>query len=327
MSIVISKYGNRGIRNNGTAHVSEFFYPKSAIERAEGKPLAVFRSATHIGSHVILTELKHKGKNFVAALEVNRQVGKIRVNSIRSLHYRNSLNIINWINEDLADYIKPSFAEEWFEPMKNELRSKPQYNSAEVRTQLVSAANKIKSFENPKQNDGNLRLRTSEELDRDYPNWNDTQTTSKGGHSTQITGTVSTYRKIGEMLKQNGMDGVSVLDASSGKGVGTEALRDMGFDVDDVEPYAPSDRKNAPTYDSYDKIEKKYDVMVNVYGGGLTGQAGAFRHGIARALVLANEAYKADIKAAGFLTRDPRMKERKKYGLKKARKAPQFSKR
>ena len=92
----------------------------------------------------------------------------------------------------MADYIKPSFAEEWFEPMKNELRSKPQYNSAEVRTQLVSAANKIKSFENPKQNDGNLRLRTSEELDRDYPNWNDTQTTSKGGHSTQITGTVST---------------------------------------------------------------------------------------------------------------------------------------
>ena len=73
--------------------------------------------------------------------------------------------------------------------------------------------------------------------------------------------------------------------------------------------------------------EKKYDVMVNVYGGGLTGQAGAVRHGIARALVLANEAYKADIKAAGFLTRDPRMKERKKYGLKKARKAPQFSKR
>ena len=73
--------------------------------------------------------------------------------------------------------------------------------------------------------------------------------------------------------------------------------------------------------------EKKYDVMVNVYGGGLTGQAGAVRHGIARALVLANEAYKADIKAAGFLTRDPRMKERKKSGLKKARKAPQFSKR
>ena len=73
--------------------------------------------------------------------------------------------------------------------------------------------------------------------------------------------------------------------------------------------------------------ENKYDVNVNVYGGGLAGQAGATRHGVARALVLANEAYKPEIKAAGLLTRDPRMKERKKYGLKKARKAPQFSKR
>lgn len=73
--------------------------------------------------------------------------------------------------------------------------------------------------------------------------------------------------------------------------------------------------------------EKKYDINVNVYGGGLAGQAGACRHGIARALVINNENYKAEIKAAGFLTRDPRMKERKKYGLKKARKAPQFSKR
>ncbi len=66
--------------------------------------------------------------------------------------------------------------------------------------------------------------------------------------------------------------------------------------------------------------------MVNVTGGGYTGQAGAIRHGISRALVLAGED-KATLKKSGFLTRDPRMKERKKYGLKKARKAPQFSKR
>ena len=71
----------------------------------------------------------------------------------------------------------------------------------------------------------------------------------------------------------------------------------------------------------------KYDVLVNVYGGGFTGQAGAVRHGIARALVVADEGYKPALKAAGFLTRDPRAKERKKYGLHKARKAPQFSKR
>ncbi|MBQ9145054.1 MAG: 30S ribosomal protein S9 [Clostridia bacterium] len=70
-----------------------------------------------------------------------------------------------------------------------------------------------------------------------------------------------------------------------------------------------------------------YDVYVNVNGGGYNGQAGAIRHGISRALVLAQPECKPAIKAAGFLTRDPRMKERKKYGLKKARRAPQFSKR
>ena len=71
----------------------------------------------------------------------------------------------------------------------------------------------------------------------------------------------------------------------------------------------------------------KYDVIVNVNGGGLSGQAGAIRHGVARALVKADESLKAEIKKAGFLTRDARIKERKKYGLKKARKAPQFRKR
>lgn len=74
-------------------------------------------------------------------------------------------------------------------------------------------------------------------------------------------------------------------------------------------------------------LEEKVDVKVNVIGGGLTGQAGAIRHGIARGLVKINEAYKAELKKAGFLTRDSRVKERKKYGLKKARRAPQFSKR
>ena len=71
----------------------------------------------------------------------------------------------------------------------------------------------------------------------------------------------------------------------------------------------------------------KYDVVVKVTGGGYTGQAGAVRHGIARALLEANSEYRPILKSNGFLTRDPRMKERKKYGLKKARKAPQFSKR
>ena len=71
----------------------------------------------------------------------------------------------------------------------------------------------------------------------------------------------------------------------------------------------------------------KFDVLVNVHGGGTTGQAGAIRHGVARALLQAGDDYRPTLKAAGFLTRDSRVKERKKYGLKKARRAPQFSKR
>ncbi|MBO7699726.1 MAG: 30S ribosomal protein S9 [Eubacteriaceae bacterium] len=73
--------------------------------------------------------------------------------------------------------------------------------------------------------------------------------------------------------------------------------------------------------------ESKYDIKVNVVGGGMNGQAGAIRHGVARALKLADPTLKDEIKKAGFLTRDSRMVERKKYGLKKARRAPQFSKR
>ena len=75
------------------------------------------------------------------------------------------------------------------------------------------------------------------------------------------------------------------------------------------------------------EVETKYDVMVNVIGGGYTGQAGAIRLGVALALLEAEENSRPTLKAAGFLTRDPRAKERKKYGLKKARRAPQFSKR
>ncbi len=73
--------------------------------------------------------------------------------------------------------------------------------------------------------------------------------------------------------------------------------------------------------------EGKFDIVANVVGGGISGQAGAIRHGVARALLVADAEYRPVLKAAGLLTRDPRMKERKKYGLKAARRAPQFSKR
>ena len=82
-----------------------------------------------------------------------------------------------------------------------------------------------------------------------------------------------------------------------------------------------------PTPLAVTETADKFDVLVNVRGGGYTGQAGAIRHGIARALLNVDADYRPILKSAGFLTRDPRMKERKKYGLKAARRAPQFSKR
>ena len=144
-----SRLSDKSMQENHPFDLSEAM----DLPRAIQEPLAVFRSATHIGDHVILTSLKHDGRNFVAAIRVNKIGKKIEVNSIRSLHYRNGLNIVGWINEGLADYIKPSFADEWLEPLKKELRPKPQYNSADVRAQLESAAKIVRDFQNPKLSD------------------------------------------------------------------------------------------------------------------------------------------------------------------------------
>ena len=107
---------------------------------------------------------------------------------------------------------------------------------------------------------------------------------------------------------------------------GTGAITINGRDIDDyfgLETLKLLVRQPMVTTDTLGKV----DLVVTVAGGGVTGQAGAIRHGVARALLGVNPEYRAALKAAGFLTRDPRMKERKKYGLKAARRAPQFSKR
>ncbi|MBQ9448828.1 MAG: 30S ribosomal protein S9 [Acholeplasmatales bacterium] len=107
-----------------------------------------------------------------------------------------------------------------------------------------------------------------------------------------------------------------------GKGVIT--INDRAF-----EDYIPSAAVRLDVLQPLELTENtdKFDVVVNVYGGGITGQAGAIRLGITRALMEANPDYRQVLKPAGLVTRDPRAKERKKYGLKKARKSPQFSKR
>lgn len=96
-----------------------------------------------------------------------------------------------------------------------------------------------------------------------------------------------------------------------------------------IDEYLPSELLRMTVRSPFEvtSTEDTFDVNVNVYGGGLTGQAGAIRHGISRALLEASADYRPALKAAGFLTRDPRAKERKKYGLRGARRAPQFSKR
>ena len=107
---------------------------------------------------------------------------------------------------------------------------------------------------------------------------------------------------------------------------GTGAITINGRDIDNyfgLDTLKMVVRQPLATTDLLGKV----DVVVTVCGGGVTGQAGAIRHGISRALLVANAEYRPSLKAAGFLPRDPRMKERKKYGLKAARRAPQFSKR
>ena len=107
---------------------------------------------------------------------------------------------------------------------------------------------------------------------------------------------------------------------------GTGSITINGRDIDDyfgLDTLKLIVRQPLDTTDLLGKV----DIVATVTGGGVTGQAGAIRHGISRALLEMNAEYRPALKAAGFLTRDPRMKERKKYGLKKARRAPQFSKR
>ena len=107
---------------------------------------------------------------------------------------------------------------------------------------------------------------------------------------------------------------------------GTGSITINGRDIDDyfgLETLKMVVRQPLVTTNTLGKV----DIVATVKGGGVTGQAGALRHGVARALLLASEDYRPLLKKAGFLTRDPRMKERKKYGLKAARRAPQFSKR
>lgn len=107
---------------------------------------------------------------------------------------------------------------------------------------------------------------------------------------------------------------------------GTGNIKVNGKTLEDYLPYETLRMVVRAPFEVTDTVDQ-FDVLINVHGGGFTGQSGAMRHGITHALMEASDDYRPALKAAGFVTRDPRAKERKKYGLKKARRAPQFSKR
>ena len=140
------------------------------LPRVIHNPLAVFRSATHLDSNVILTELRHGGKNFVAAIETNRVKGRIVVNDIRSVHPRTTTNIIDWINENLMDYADKENMLTW---INEKIKSRDYLNSskpAEVRKTLDSAAKVVKEFVNPsiaaENEDTRLSIRTDEQREQ-----------------------------------------------------------------------------------------------------------------------------------------------------------------
>jgi len=109
------------------------------LPKAIQDPLAVFRSATRLGSFVIMTEIKHNDKNYVVAVEANKNIDKLKVNSIRSVYPRDGWQIVNWVNENLLEYAEKEKMTEWL--------SKQQFNSADVRKALGLAKNIVNNFQ------------------------------------------------------------------------------------------------------------------------------------------------------------------------------------
>ena len=131
-----SRLVDKSIQANHPFDLSEL----KDLPKAVQDPMAVFRSATRLGSFVIMTEIKHGDKNYVVAMQANKKVGKLNINSIRSVYPKNSIAIPNWINEGLLEYVDKNRMTDWL--------SKQQSNSAEVRKLLGHAKNIVNKFEN-----------------------------------------------------------------------------------------------------------------------------------------------------------------------------------
>lgn len=200
------------------------------------------------------SEPLYNGRN----IDGNEEVPEVIRDIIRNDEYEiDKQNIIDTLkryiefNEGFDEELEYKKVLDWFQENKDKFSMSPKVNLIVDRDSIPD----------------NL-YRTSTKLFEEYPLWLSGQTTSTGQHTTQITGTVNSYKKIGEWIKNNldlfgkNLSQIKVLDASSGLGVGTKALRDMGLNVEDVEPY-PSDNREKPTYLSYNDITDKYDVIIS----------------------------------------------------------------
>ena len=147
IEMAASRLSDKSMQENHPFDLSEIRNLPKAIQ----SPMAIFRSATRLGSFVVMTEIEHHGRNFVVAIQANRRKGRIEVNDIRSVYPKNNNQIANWVTEGLLEYADKKRMVEWL--------SKQRYNSAEVRKLFNHATNIIQNFDNPKNNNENIRLR------------------------------------------------------------------------------------------------------------------------------------------------------------------------
>ena len=147
IEMAASRLSDKSMQENHPFDLSEIRNLPKAIQ----SPMAIFRSATHLGSFVVMTEIEHHGRNFVVAIQANRRKGRIEVNDIRSVYPKNNNQIANWVTEGLLEYVDKKRMVEWL--------SKQRSNSAEVRKLFNHATNIIQNFDNPKNNNENIRLR------------------------------------------------------------------------------------------------------------------------------------------------------------------------
>lgn len=147
IEMAASRLSDKSMQENHPFDLSEIRNLPKAIQ----SPMAIFRSATRLGSFVVMTEIEHHGRNFVVAIQANRRKGRIEVNSIRSVYPKNNNQIANWVTEGLLEYADKKRMVEWL--------SKQRSNSADVRKLFNHATNIIQNFDNPKNNNENIRLR------------------------------------------------------------------------------------------------------------------------------------------------------------------------